>query len=267
MTAPSATAPAPRLAAGATAAASYSFVFANLAAFVRLAWVWIALAYIAGFAAGYIGVRSGSFYLARLGTLAVIICAAAFSVKWHRLVLLGPDGVGPVLAFGRREFTFIGRAILLLLAAYIPVLAIAFLVVMAMFINEDTWVVFLLAGLGAILVLCLLLVRFGLIFTAASIDAREFGWGASWKTTRGAALRLWAGLLAATLPLSLVVVVMEQALFPTLLMAGLLLPAFALGIAATVIVFLIVALAATFMSLVYRALVPTGVRTEGRPGV
>lgn len=266
MTAPTATAPASRLAAAATMTASYRFVFANLAAFARLAWVWIALAYIAGFAAGYIGVRSGSFYLARFGTLAVIICAAGFSVKWHRLVLLGPDGVGPVLAFGRREFTFVGRAILLLLAAYIPVLAIAFLVVMAMFINEETWVAFLLAGLGAILVLCLLLVRFGLIFTAASIDARDFGWRASWQVTRGASLRLWAGLLAATVPLSLIVVVMEQALFPTLLLAGMVLPAFALGVAATIIMFLIVALAATFMSLVYRALVPAGVKTQGQPG-
>jgi hypothetical protein len=249
-------APAGGFAAWRSALTSYRLLFANLGDFLRIAWAWMAIAYVIGYAGGYLTVHTGEEFLAVLGAVAVTLCAAIVAVKWHRRVLLGAPAVGPALALARRDFVFIGRAILLLLATIIPLSILLMIAVFAMFTDDEAMIVAMivvcfLAFLGAMYVLA----RFCLILPAAAVDNAAFGWGASWRATASVALRLWGGSFVVAVPLAVISKLIENLAISAVYQFGMLPLAIAFGMFSTVLVFLTVALAATYTSLAYRALI------------
>lgn len=257
MTASSAvsSAPQPGFAAWRAAMTSYRLLFANLGDFLRIAWAWMAIAYVIGYAGSYLTVHTGEDFLAVLGAVAVTLCAAIVAVKWHRRVLLGAQAVGPAMALARHDFVFIGRAVLLLLATIIPLSILLMIAIFAMFTDDEAMIVAMivvcfLAFLGAMYVLA----RFCLILPAAAIGNGAFGWGASWRTTAGVSLRLWGGSFVVAVPLAVISKLIENLAIFAIYQFGMLPLAIAFGIFSTVLVFLTVALAATYTSLAYRAL-------------
>ncbi len=177
-------------------------------------------------------------------------------MKWHRRVLLGAAAVGPAFALARRDFVFIGRAILLLLATIVPLSILLMLAVFAMFTNDEAMIVGLIivCFLGFLLAMYVL-ARFCLILPAAAIDHGAFGWGASWRATAGVSLRLWGGSFVVAVPLAVISKLIENVAILTIYQFGMLPLAIAFGIISTILVFLTVALVATYTSLAYRALI------------
>jgi hypothetical protein len=251
-------APAPRAAFGAwsSALASYRLVFAHPVDIVRIGWVWVVLAHLIGYVLGYLAVHVGFAYLSVLSALAMTLCAAAFAVKWHRRALLGMAAVGPLLALAGRDFRFVGRAILLLLVTIIPLVVLMFLAVLAMFSDVPVMIaITLLACFAAFLFAMYVLIRFSLILPAAAIDDDKTGWRESWAATAGVSVRLWGGALAATLPLAIFSKLIENLAFYVMFQFNMLPLALVFGALSTIVVFLTVAVAASYTSLAYRALV------------
>lgn len=258
MAASSAVSSAPQrgFAAWRSAMTGYRLLFANLGDFLRIAWAWMAIAYVIGYAGGYLAVRTGEDYLAVLGAVAVTLCAAIVAVKWHRRVLLGASAVGPALALARRDFIFIGRAVLLLLATIIPLSILLMLAVFAMFTDDEAMIVgMIVVSFVAFLLAMYVLARFCLILPAAAIDNRAFGWRESWRATAGVSLRLWGGSFVVAVPLAVLSKLVENVAIFAVYQFGMLPLAIAFGIVSTILVFLTVALAATYTSLAYRALI------------
>ena len=258
MAAPSAasSAPQPGFAAWRSAMTSYRLLFANLGDFLRIAWAWMAIAYVIGYAGGYLTVHTGEDFLAVLGAIAVTLCAAIVAVKWHRRVLLGAASVGPAMALARRDFVFIGRAVLLLLVTIIPLSILLMLAVFAMFTDDGAMIaVMIIVCIVAFLLAMYVLARFCLILPAAAIDNAAFGWRASWRATAGVSLRLWGGSFVVAVPLAVISKLIENLAIFAVYQFGMLPLAIAFGIVSTILVFLTVALAATYTSLAYRALI------------
>jgi hypothetical protein len=258
MAASSAASSAPQtgFAAWQSAMTSYRLLFANLGDFLRIAWVWMAIAYLIGYAGSYLTVHTGESFLTVLGAIAVTLCAAAVAVKWHRRVLLGAAAVGPALALARRDFVFIGRAVLLLLLTIIPLSILMMLAVFAMFSDDEAMIVaMIIVCIVAFLLAMYVLARFCLILPAAAIDNHAFGWRASWRATASVSLRLWGGSFVVAVPLAVLSKLIENVAIFTIYQFGMLPLAIAFGIVSTILVFLTVALAATYTSLAYRALI------------
>lgn len=253
------TAPADAFAAWRNAMASYRLLFANLGAFLGIAWPWMASAYVIGYAGGYLTVHTGEDVLAVLGAIAVTLCAAIVAAKWHRRVLLGAAAVGPAMALAGRDLVFIGRAVLLLLATIFPLSILLTVAVFAMFTSGAAMILgmILLCILGT-LVTMYVLARFCLILPAAAIDNRAFGWRGSWRATAGVWLRLSGGALVVAVPLAAISKLIENLAIFAVYQFNMLPLAIAFGMVSTVLVFLTVALAATYTSLAYRAMAPRG---------
>lgn len=250
-----ASAPPPGFAAWRSALTSYRLLFANLGGFLRIAWAWMAIAYALGSVGSYLMVRTGEDFLAVLGAIVVMLCAAIVAVKWHRRVLLGAASVGPALALARRDVVFIGRAVLLLLVTIFPLSLLLMLAIFALFTDDEAMIVATIVVCAvAFLMAMYVLARFCLILAAAAIDHREFGWRASWRATAGVSLRLWGGSFVVALPLAILSKLIENLAFVAVYQFGMLPLAIAIGMFSTVLVFLTVALAATYTSLAYRAL-------------
>jgi hypothetical protein len=257
MATPSVAAPAQGTNFGAwsSALASYRLVFTHPVDVVRIGWVWVVLAHLIGYVLGYLAVHIGISYLAVLSALAVTLCGAAFAVKWHRRALLGMASVGPVMALASRDLRFVGRAILLLLATIIPLVVLMFLAVLAMFSDAPVMIVItLLACFAAFLLAMYVLIRFSLILPAAAIDDDKTGWRDSWTATAGVSVRLWGGALVAVLPLAIVSKLIENLAFFVMFQFNMLPLALVFGALSTIVVFLTVAVAASYTSLAYRAL-------------
>ena len=251
-----ATAPHTGFGAWSSALASYRLVFAHPVDLVRIGWVWIVLAHVVGYALGYLSIHLSASYLTVLSALTVTLCAAAFAVKWHRRALLGMAAAVPVMALAGRDLRFVGRAILLLLATMVPLVVLMFLAVLAMFSDEAAMIVItLLACFAAFLLAIYLLVRLSLILPAAAVDDRTTGWRQSWAATAGVSLRLWGGALLAVLPLAIFSKLVENLAFFVMFQFNMLPLALLFGALSTIIVFLTVAVAASYTSLAYRALV------------
>jgi hypothetical protein len=205
---------------------------------------------------GYLSIHLSASYLTVLSALTVTLCAAAFAVKWHRRALLGMAAAVPVMALASRDLRFVGHAILLLLATMVPLVVLMFLAVLAMFSDEATMIVItLLACFAAFLLAIYLLVRLSLILPAAAVDDRTTGWRQSWAATAGVSLRLWGGALLAVLPLAIFSKLVENLAFFVMFQFNMLPLALLFGALSTIIVFLTVAVAASYTSLAYRALV------------
>lgn len=256
------TAPAPappRFAAWQTALSSYSLLFKNFGSFLRVCWAWVLLAYLVGYAGGYLAVHTSNEALAILGAVAVTLCAAAVAVKWHRRVMLGAAAVGPALALGRRDALFIGRALLLMLAVTVPTALLMFLVIAALFADDQGLII-------ATVILCFVLalislyvlIRFSLIMPAAAIDAHDFGWRESWRATAGVSLPLWGGSLVAILPLAIASKLVENLAIFLVYQFQMLPLAIGLGFLSTLLVFVDVGLIVTYTSLAYRTLTARG---------
>ncbi len=129
--------------------------------------------------------------------------------------------------------------------------------VFTLFTNDETMIVAtIIVCFVAFLMAMYVLARFCLILPAAAIDNRAFGWGASWRATAGVSLRLWGGSFVVALPLAILSKLIENIAFVAVFQFGMLPLAIAIGMLSTVLVFLTVALAATYTSLAYRALLP-----------
>lgn len=261
-TLPAAVVPPPAgLAIWKMATAAYRLVFANLPDFFRLAWVWIAFAYVVGRGLDKIALTSDAPSLHFVADIAIALFAVTFAGKWHRRALLGTTAVGPTLKLAKRDVAFVARAVPLLAAILFPLVVLIWLAIVAVLTSYY-------AMIGPMTVICIagflaamyFFFRLSLILPAAATDAITFGWRASWVATAGISLHLWGGSLLITLPLPILThLITTQAVFAVLRFDAIsLMPTLniAIGFVNTVVFFLVVAMVATYISLAYRALVP-----------
>ena len=146
--------------------------------------------------------------LGLLGYVPIIL----FAVAWYRLLLLGPAQAPPRLlpTWGRRHWRQLGYTLALLLIFMIAggVLMAIVLISIALIIGIESQAlndqpVGIAAGLVTVLVVCTLvgavLLRFCFIYPAAAVD-EDYGFGESWRHTKGQTLRLLTSVVLTSLP-------------------------------------------------------------------
>ncbi len=216
---------------------AYRFVFGDATRLVRLTWFWWVATLWVGLAASTAARRAGLIEHRYQGWLIEYLVLApifsAFSVSWHRNVLIGKDPPWTSIHLGAREgrYTLFLFVILALTVAPYAPLRTGDVDLGAMEFVAD-----------ALLIVCsVIIVRFSLCLPAIATE-RRLRLADSWRLTRGNTLRLIGGGGLIWGPISFLTG------FFGALTAGL------SGLVAMTGTFLEVALSVCFLSLAYRQL-------------
>jgi hypothetical protein len=204
-----------------TVAAGYLFVFGQLGRFIRIAGPWI-VAFIVLFAVAIpvtivVPTRATSVALGATALLLMMASYVAFSVAWHRAILLGEQRpFGENFRFGRREWRFLGFGIVCVLLILVPaaliVAASAVFGVIAGSLGVENG-----KAAGVVILSLVVLVvyatsaRLMLAFPAVAVDEGPPYLARAWARTRGNALRLFFGMVICALPLSLLTSLLDAA--------------------------------------------------------
>ncbi len=275
---------------------SFEFVFDDFGRFARLAGPWVVIAAILfailiavfgvqTFEKAQFGLRHQPFSGPRAISTAVlaiygIAAYVAFSVAWHRAVLLGEAGSAlAALRFQRREWRFLGFWILVALLAFgvlfgiLVVLALVGVVISLIVSGGDIAGVhsraaaFYLIPLALVIVSFIAIVpflaRFSLGLPAIAIEEPEGVFGRSWRRGWRNGWRLIWGPIICVIPPSMAAGLFQGAQLATIFFLGdaggvpqaiglvLVVVFYLLG---TVAHFVAIAIAVSFLSLSYRQL-------------
>ncbi len=142
--------------------------------------------------------------------LLILIPYTAFSVSWHRYVLLGPIKGRPriISAALGRHFRYL-REFFVVTAAYVaPLVAAGILILSGPDISSAHYAIYTLVWPILFLILKYLILpypfaRVCFVFPQVAID-EIYSFRRSWQSTRGQGLRIYLAILAAALPMLLV---------------------------------------------------------------
>jgi hypothetical protein len=185
-----------------TCRAALLHLWLNREAWLRLALVPAMLSFALGVTLEAIDNRD----LALFVSVADILPLTLFSVSWHRLMLLGPQGApgGLGATWEARHTRFLGRTLVLGLGLGLIAVAPALILVEVM----GSIPVIAMPLLGMIVVMLLVATRLSLVFPAIAID-RGYGFFDSWRDTAGHGFRIVGLILATQAPFWLAMVALR----------------------------------------------------------
>jgi hypothetical protein len=233
-----------------TIAGAYQSVFLNPGLFVRVGWAWMAVAYAATIAAGV-------FAIPFAGTIAHFLALTAFAVLWHRSILLDERPAGLVhLRVGKAEIRYFLLGLLLTAAILAPAIAMQqWALVQAPHASGPVAVAILAAMIAVLWASLAVVARLTLVYPATAIGAFAFSFKQSWRMTHGNTLRILGGALLATLPWTVVVIILNVAVKRMAADPGGLAAAAFLLIPEVVLSFVQIALCAAVLSYAYELIV------------
>lgn len=175
----------------------------------------------------------------------LIMAYVAFMVDWHRLVLFGPNAetTRPRLSLSKRDFRFLGNAILV---GFVGVLAALPAVLLTPSLMEIPGGPILLALLAALLGVTAIM-AVGLVLPAVAVD-RRLGIRLSWVSTRPVLTNILVLVGLIVLPAHAVVTSVGM-LYGAVVGAGVIIPVVVLNL---VFEFAELALVATLLSVIFR---------------
>jgi len=179
-----------------TVAFSYGFAIRHFPVLVRVGWLWFLLAFSGATLAPILSAKFGIPVLSHLGEVIMMVAGTAVLVAWHRAI--AGDDSGPRTAlFGRREARYLVLGIVMLVALYIPVIAMMAITHLSPDQPQKISISVLAAGF---LVIAVSINRLILVFPAVALGMRNFGLKQSWTLTAGNTWRLFMGVIACSAP-------------------------------------------------------------------
>ena len=177
-----------------TVAQSYGFAVRHFPLLVRVGWPWFLLAYGGTLLAPQLAVRAGLPELGYLADGLMMIAGTAVLVAWHRSIA-GHEDARTAL-FGRREALYLGLGIAMLVALYLPVVA---MMAITHFSDQPPKLAVSLLSAG-FLAVAVSINRLILVFPAIALGLRPFSLRRSWTLTAGNTWRLFMGVIACSAP-------------------------------------------------------------------
>jgi len=196
-----------KLSFGATFGGAFSAVFGQFWMFIKAAILPLVLGVILGAIGFAVAIAAPPF--AVVVQIIAMVPMAILGIACCRLVLLGRQaGAIPRPLFGRRTWTYVGYAILMMVMVALPMIVIVGLIFGSTFltlgadVQQDPSVASMRIFSTIPLVFLVYFValyfmtRFSLVFPAVSVD-QKLGLGGSWRLTRGSSgFKLYAALIA-----------------------------------------------------------------------
>ena len=183
-------------AASCTVAQSYRFAVRHFPLLVRVGWLWFLLAYAGAALAPVLAAKAGIAVLAHLGEIVMMVAGTAVLVAWHRAIA-AQDGVARTALFGWRETRYLGLGLAMLVAIYIPVIAMMAIT----HLSPDSPQKLAISLLAAVfLVIAVTINRLILVFPAVALGLPDFGLKRSWSLTAGNTWRLFLGVIVCSAP-------------------------------------------------------------------
>lgn len=179
-----------------TVAQSYRFAIQHFPVLVRVGWLWFLLAYAGATLAPILTATAGMPVFAHLGDIVMMVAGTAVLVAWHRAIAALDNGPRTAL-FGRRETHYLGLGIAMLVAIYIPVVAMMTITHLSPDDPPKVAISMLAAGF---LVVAVSINRLILVFPAVALGLKDFGLRRSWDLTGGNTWRLFLGVIACSAP-------------------------------------------------------------------
>ena len=179
-----------------TVAFSYGFAIRHFPVLVRVGWLWFLLAFAGATFAPTLAANAGIPVLSHLGEIIMMVAGTAVLVAWHRAIAAQDGGLRTAL-FGRRETHYLLLGIVMLVALYIPVIA---MVTITHFSPDQPQKVAITVLAAGFLVIAVSINRLILVFPAVALGLRDFGLKQSWTLTAGNTWRLFLGVIACSAP-------------------------------------------------------------------
>jgi len=179
-----------------TVAFSYDFAIRHFPVLVRVGWLWFLLAYAGAALAPILAAKAGIPLLSHLGEIIMMVAGTAVLVAWHRAIAAQEGGLRTAL-FGRREMLYLVLGIAMLVALYIPVIA---MMGIAHFSPDQPQKVAITVLAAGFLVIAVSINRLILVFPAVALGIRDLGLKQSWALTAGNTWRLFMGVIACSAP-------------------------------------------------------------------
>lgn len=179
-----------------TVAQSYRFAIRHFPLLVRVGWLWFLLAYAGAALAPIVAAEAGMPILIHLGEIIMMVAGTAVLVAWHRAIA-AQDGGPRTALFGWRESRYLGLGIAMLVAIYIPVIAMMAIKHLSPDDPQKVAISLLAAGF---LVIAVSINRLILVFPAVALGLREITLKRSWSLTAGNTWRLFLGVIACSAP-------------------------------------------------------------------
>lgn len=179
-----------------TVAQSYRFAVRHFALLVRVGWLWFLLAYAGAILAPILAAEAGIPILSHLGEIVMMVAGTAVLVAWHRAIA-AQDGAPRTALFGWRETRYLALGIAMLVAIYVPVIAM----IAISHLSPDNPQKLAISLLAAVfLVIAVTINRLILVFPAVALGLPAFGLKRSWSLTAGNTWRLFLGVIACSAP-------------------------------------------------------------------
>jgi hypothetical protein len=179
-----------------TVAQSYRFAIQHFPLLVRVGWLWFLLAYAAATLAPILAAKAGIPVLTHLGEIIMMVAGTAVLVAWHRAIA-AQEGAPRTALFGWRETRYLGLGLAMLVAIYIPVIAMMAIKHLS---PDDPQKVAISILAAVFLVIAVSINRLILVFPAVALGLRDFGLKRSWSLTAGNTWRLFMGVIACSAP-------------------------------------------------------------------